>query len=85
MEEKRNNISGDGTRSWKSQGCILEIGTGSVICIFDESQKLVGDESGGVLATEKAPVWSLFLTQTLKDIWHGLVLEPLLFLYGVPW
>ena len=85
MEEKRNNISGDRTRSWKSQGCIPEIGMGSVIYIFDESQNLVADESGGVLATKKAPVWFLFLTRTLKDILRGLLLEPLLFLYGVPW
>ena len=67
MEEKRNNISEDRTRSWKCQGCIQEIGMGSVTCVFEESQNLVGDESGGVLATKKTLVQFLFLTQALKD------------------
>ena len=40
---------------------------GSVTCVFEESQNLVGDESGGVLATKKTLVRFLFLTQALKD------------------
>ena len=59
--------------SWKCQGCIQEIGMGSVTCIFEESQNLVGDESGGVLATKKAFVRFLFLTQaqgqSLCTVW----------------
>lgn len=88
MEEKRNNISGDRARSWKCQGCIQEIGMGSVTCVFEESQKLVGDDSGGVLATRKhlcgssshprpegqslCTVWPLSLFSFLAEFLGGL-------------